>query len=247
MKLKDVIRPERDGLFLRTTRFEEHRLLDILYAEKATRGQRLFFVGRLKFFGYGEMEIMDVIRKLNAWENYDDTKTSVWVAWMFGRKGMHQPYVKVKQDKKIVTVDDLVHEFMSHVTLIPPMHVPEDVSLAARFYSDHGFHVVPKSSEGKHPSIPWRPYADRKPSPFELSKWDWSNGLCLLATHERVFLDIDVPGHVDVQGHVEHTPRGGMHVFGHGRVGTQIVPGVGEIKGYGSLIVSAPSMGYVSG
>ena len=108
-----------------------------------------------------------------------------------------------------------------------------------------GFHVLPKSPKGKYPSIPWRKYGDVKPTEQELLGWNWQHGLCIVVTKQYCFLDIDEPTNIVYPGHWERTPRGGAHLFGLGNLKTKRIDGKGEIKGYGSLIVSAPTPGYV--
>jgi hypothetical protein len=249
MRIREITQPVYDGKYLpNTTSKEELHLLQILLNKKASKNDRLFLVGRLKFIGYSVEQTKEVIRNLNAWEGYNDDITGRWITFVYKIQGRNQkanidcnPILPVSP---LITWEELRQIFFSKTLPIAKMNVPNDPFNAALYYHNMGFHTLPKSDKGKYPLISWRKYGDVKPTLSEIKKWDFTYGVCIITTKHYCFLDIDEPGKVEYQGHLEQTPRGGHHLYALGEVPNKKATGKGEIKGYGSLIVAYPSAGY---
>jgi len=204
-------------------------------------------VGFLDYAGYSESEIRSIIHSENRWRNYVNEQTAIQVHSVTTRRPRAGHTGGTPPNKKNeLTVYDLTGIFKKNAMPFGKLSVPSDMKQAALFYYSIGITPLPKHAAKKHPSIIWMPYQTRKPTYKEISFWDWSNGICLLASDEYCFLDIDGTGHEgDFENwHSELTPRGGLHVFGKGNLQSMNIDDVGEIKGKGTLIVAYPTPGY---
>ena len=225
----------------------------VLHNVHPSHTQRLWLVGFLNACDYSLNEILHIISFENKWEDYDKDycayQIKFCVASLNGNKGAKIPSAPAKN---IITPEQLINEFVSHCTLVPKMRVPRDPEQAAYFYYAQGMTPVPKSKEGRFPALKsWKKYALNRPTTDDMIGNDWSNGTCLIANNDWSYLDVDVEGYNSwfTGFHCEHTPSGGLHVFGKGKAPGIAVSGVGEIKGNdngkASLIVAYPSPGYV--
>jgi len=245
MRIRDISEPVYDGKYLsHVTISEELRLLSIVLNKKASKDERIFLVGRLKSFGYTKEDTFGVIRKFNMWEGYNDTITERWITFVYKLRGTISDKGSHNPPATSLSWEELKQSFFSKTLPISKLSVPSDPFSAALYYHNMGFHVLPKSDKGKYPLIPWRKYGDVAPTMQELKEWDFSYGVCIIATKKYCFLDIDIPEKIAYSGHAEHTPRGGIHLYAIGEAKSKAISGKGEIKGHGSLIVAYPSEGY---
>ena len=216
----------------------------ILLDPKARHNQRQYFVGFLKYAGYTEKEICDIIHHINKWTDYDFSYTHYQVHHIFIGKASTFRESSQCVAQRATTLNDIIMSFLKDMSPVK-LTVPSNFSDAVAYYSYMGFTVLPKAKGEKRPAIAWKEYTEKKPTSKDLMGWDFSNGICLLANEYYSFLDIDAPGYESVfqNWHKEKTPRGGLHVFGKGKIRSVNVDG-GELKGIGSLIVSYPTEGY---
>jgi hypothetical protein len=70
---------------LSKVRADEKRqeILDILHSEDPDHYSRLWMVGFLRFVGYDEAEVLDIIHKGNSWSGYDARTTQRHVSSIF--------------------------------------------------------------------------------------------------------------------------------------------------------------------
>ena len=229
---------------------DEIKSMSVLLNPKAGNGERFGLVSTLTFYDYSFDEIIDIVFSNAKWEKMDKQRTIIEARKVYDKKrrimsgelGIHTP--TNSQNKLTLSVEDLITLFWSEARPVPKMTIASDPSFAAWMYHKNGYHVVPKDAKGKFPSIKWKEYMDRKPTDEEIEAWDWSHGLCLVATKDLCFLDIDFPYEQNWKGHYERTPRGGVHVFGRGNAINRKINGIGEIKGHNTLIVAYPTVGY---
>lgn len=226
---------------------KRQELLDVLHKPHPSHNQRLWLVGFLRYVGYSESEIRGIIHSENRWRNYVKQQTAVQVHSVTTRRPRagHRGGTPPKM-KNELTIYDLIEIFKKNTRPFGKLSVPSDIKDAALFYHSLGITPLPKHAVKKRPSIIWMQYQTRTPTFREITSWDWSNGICLLASDQYCFLDIDSGGHESAfdNWHLELTPRGGLHVFGKGNLQSLNIDDVGEIKGKGTLIVAYPTPGY---
>jgi hypothetical protein len=218
-------------------------VLNVLHSVHPTHKQRLWLVGFLDYVGYNLREILGIIASENCWKGYDREKTAYQASSVItGKRKTHRD---LKQ-KPALTIDDLIKTFMSNTKPTGRMVIPSTMLWAAVYYYLEGFIPLPKVRDAKRPMFNWKQYQEKPPTLEEIMSWDWSNGLCLLATDKYSFMDIDTSGYEQVlkEYHIEFTPRGGLHAFGMGTVKSVNVENVGELKGKGTLIIAYPTKGY---
>lgn len=224
----------------------EHKrknILEILENKRARHNQRLWMVGFLFYAGYSISDVCRIIRDNCFWADYDQNYTEYQVNSIYSGKGRNNGHA-VQSLHPPQRVDDLIEIFLKNTEPIK-LTIPSNISGAVAVYTHHGFTCIPKAEGGKYPAFDWAKYQHQKPTCDELMGWDFSNGICLLANEQYSFLDIDQKGYEScfVDRHVEKTPRGGLHVFGIGKLKSINIDGA-EIKGIGTLIVTAPTPGY---
>ncbi len=84
--IKDtLIKTEFHDPDLSKVRADEKRqeILDILHSECPDHYSRLWMVGFLRFVGYDEVEVLDIIDKGNSWSGYDARTTQTQVSSVF--------------------------------------------------------------------------------------------------------------------------------------------------------------------
>jgi len=245
------IEKEYNSLFIpHLTREIEYTLLGILYNPNPTKPQRLYLFGWLNTAVETKAERVAIIEKYNNWQGYDKSKTLGWVNWFArnkssgGKKDASSITKPFSVPAAKYTISQLMHYFRSNVAPVS-QYVPKTNIEAVYEYTRNGHTCIPKSPQGKYPSIPWKQYQNKAPTQTEILSWDFSPGICLLANNQYSFLDIDEAGYEEYfKGwHTEKTPRGGVHVFGRGTMKSITISGA-EIKGIGGLIISAPTPGY---
>lgn len=257
---------------------KEARTLLTLLNPDASDHDRYGCAQTLKGYGCSLERTVEIIKSLNKWKNFNESMTVTHLRKVYGYKErsnitapkqdhsnfgaigapcsysfqLCEDFMKAKKTEPIFFMSDGNNNF--------PVYSEQDfvMKAAADRYLEMGFHPVPKSDKGKYPSIKWREYSDRKPTFIEMSQWDFSNGVCLVASRETCFLDIDKRGmdNLDIKKriielcktcHYETTPSGGIHIYGKGDLkSVKKFAGEIEIIGYGGLIVAAPTKGYVS-
>ena len=224
---------------------QQSKLKEILRNPRARHNQRQYVVGFLKHAGYTEKEACDIVHHINQWADYDREYTEYQIRHIFvSNRNTHTPESS-QRARRACTLNDIIVLFLKE-TIPFKLDLPINYSDAVAYYSYLGFTVLPKRKGEKRPSVDWKEYENRKPSREEMMGWDFSNGVCLLANEYYSFLDIDISGYefLFLDRHKEITPRGGLHVFGKGKMNSINVEG-GEIKGIGSLIIASPTPGYV--
>lgn len=102
---------------LSRVRADEKRIdiLNILHSEHPDHYERLWLVGFMRFVGYDELEILDIIQKGNSWSNYDPKMTQRQVSSVFRKnakkdiqddvRGGYEGSVTVLSKRKIVNYD----------------------------------------------------------------------------------------------------------------------------------------------
>jgi hypothetical protein len=226
-------------------------VLGILHSHHPPHAKRLWLVGFLKYAGYSEADIYIIIQDENNWDNFDQAYARYQISSVFRSRRRAVPARAVSSNAQAIGLDGLINEFIQNTSpiIIEP---PSRVDRAAWYYYFRGYIVLPKHENGKYPALPWREYVATPPTERQLDSWDFSNGLCLLSTQTKSFLDIDIPGYAGIFSqlgyHFEFTPRGGIHVFGQNIDGAapSISTHGGELKGLGTLIVAHPSPGYAA-
>lgn len=222
---------------------KRENVLNILCDAHARHNQRLWMAGFLFYVGYSVSEICRIIKDNCEWLDYNESYTEYQVNSVYSGRGRTRGHV-VKSLHPPQRVEDMIDAFLENTEPIR-LTIPLNISDAVAVYHHNGFSCVPKSGNGKYPAFDWAKYQYQNPTPDELMGWDFSNGICLLANEKYSFLDIDYSGYDALfhDRHVEKTPRGGLHVFGVGKMKSVNIDGA-EIKGQGTLIITSPTHGY---
>lgn len=241
--------------------FQRAKLNAILDDPHPGHSDREYFAGFLHHAGYSIDEICATIDEGRAWKDYIPGYTRYQVETVIASAGRQttNKHTTTKSPRSpkdcIKTADELIDYFMRNTQPVPKLNVPSNILHAVGFYYELGFTPLPKHEPfidregklaGKYPSIDWIPYQTQRPTYEEMTAWDWSYGICLLANDEYSFLDIDRPGYEAIfhNRHLETTPRRGLHVYGKGTLPSVNEKGIGEVKGKGTLIVAYPTEGY---
>lgn len=102
-------------------------ILNILHSENPDHYSRLWMVGFLRFVGYGEDEVLDIIDKGNNWKGYDKRVTQRHVSSVFRKnakrdiqedvQGGYPGHVTVLTKRTIVDFSPIsCHVGNTHVT-----------------------------------------------------------------------------------------------------------------------------------
>lgn len=104
---------------LSKVRADEKRqdILNVLHSVDASHYERLWMVGFLRFVGYDEVDILDIIHKGTSWADYDPKMTQRQVTSIFRRnakrdiqdavKGGYDGLVTVLSQRKIVDYEPI--------------------------------------------------------------------------------------------------------------------------------------------
>lgn len=248
--------------------FHEFRTLTVINNPHVDRNERVGAIKTMIYYGYTEQEIIDIISSYGVW----DMSVSVSAIrklykerkhinnYAVGTLSNHTSKTNRFPLSNINDINSLISHFWKSALCVNRLSISDRLDKAPWEYHKLGYHVLPKASKdcncrlckdrehdkkGKHPSLrTWKEYQYRQPTNKEIDLWDWNNGLCLLATDRHSYLDIDQKYGGVINTHAEKTPRGGVHMFGLGQCKSINIQGVGEIKGFGSLIIAYPTPGY---
>ncbi len=218
------------------------QIISVLENKDARHNHRLWMAGFMFYVGYTPDEVCQIIHDNCVWSDYDVRYTRFQVGCVWEYRHHTREFSRLPAGK--LTIDNVIIEFLSKTEPIN-LKIFDNISDAVIYYHFMGFTVLPKAKNEKKPSMSWKEYQERKPTCDELMGWDFSNGICLLANEQYSFLDLDKSGYERIfnSRHVERTPRGGIHVFGKGKIPSVNIEGA-EIKGIGSLIVTEPTDKY---
>lgn len=135
-----------DSLSKVTSLKKQTELMDILLAFHPTHAERLWLVGFLKFVGYTEVEVVDLIHNHHDWDDYDEEETAYQVASVFGsvhRRGSSQTANRPKRVRKW----DLTEEEIRKIKIARSSQVDRNIT---RILKGHGVRLY----ESRHPYRP---------------------------------------------------------------------------------------------
>ncbi len=123
--VKDILlKTEFHDPDLSRVRADEKRqeILDILHSEGPDHYSRLWMVGFLRFVGYDETEVLDIIHKGNSWSDYDVRTTQRHVSSVFrknARRDIQEPVQVGSPGIAAVLPERLIVDFEPELCFVP--------------------------------------------------------------------------------------------------------------------------------
>jgi hypothetical protein len=182
--------------------------------DNSIKNGRMWLVGFLNHVGYSEVDIQNIIKTYNKWEDYKEEETNRQVRWLINRK--HTSVSKTEQLDQCTSVvftqaietseniidgnieesnnvksDDIIDLFFDTCKPIS-LNPPRNINDAIIYYHNRGFHMIPKIRDEKRPAVKWKIYQENQPPLYIVKRWNFNHGIILLGTKMHSFLDVDM-------------------------------------------------------
>ena len=182
--------------------------------DNSIKNGRMWMVGFLNFAGCSEVDIRNIIKTYNRWEDYKEEETNRQVHWLVNRT--NKSTSKIEQldqcssvvftqeletngnltddnieESNNVKSDDIIDLFFNTCKPIR-LNPPRNINDAIVYYHNRGFHMIPKIMNEKRPAVKWKIYQENQPPLYIVKRWNFNHGIILLGTKTHSFLDIDM-------------------------------------------------------